>query len=257
MLGDLIPENETHASIDSLFMYANAPGDPPGGNRSVKVVEWLRRCNQDPETDAISVLKILVDRYLDEEVDEYAPRFDYVVARNDRIKNCLRKAGLHELLNGDLSPQSKTLEESILELNAESINYEFNRAVVSSATDPFAAVSAASNILESTIRVLLEDANIDLPKKKDLSSLWSVMKNELGLDASKVEDQDLQKIIGGLSSIITGIAALRTHASAAHGRGRFRYKLQKRHVDLSIHSAHALCLFIIETWKVRAAERTG
>ncbi len=255
MLGELIPEIETHASIDSLFMYANAPGAPPGGNKNVKVMEWLRRCNLDPDTDALVVLKVLVDRYLTEDIDEHSPRYAFAVGRNERIEKCLRKAGLNELIDGELSPQSKTLEESIVALDAESINYEFNRAVTNADSDPFEAVSAASNILESTMHVLLEDAEIGLPTKKDLSSLWSATKSELGLDPSKVEDQDIQKIIGGLSSIVTGIAALRTHTSSAHGKGRFRYKLQKRHVDLSIHSAHALCLFIIETWKDRSTRK--
>ena len=257
MLGEIVPESETHASIDSLFMYAEAPGDPPDENKSVKVMEWLRRCNRDPGSDALSVLKVVVAHYLDEDVDEDSPRYDFVVGRNERIEKCLRKAGLNELLGGPLSPQSKTLEESIIELDAESINYEFNRAIECVDSDPFGAVSAASNIIESTMRVLLEDADLELPKKKDLSNLWSVMKNELGLDPGKVEDQDVQRIIGGLSSVVTGIADLRTHTSSAHGRGRFRYNLQKRHVDLSIHSAHALCLVIIEAWRKRVANKTS
>jgi hypothetical protein len=251
MLGEVVPENESHASLDSLFLYADAPGDPPDGSKPVKTIEWLRRCNRDPDVDPIAVLKVIVEHYLDEEVDEFSNRYEFIIKRNERIEKCLRKSGLNELVSGDLSHQSKTLEEAIADLDSESIEYEFSRAIESVDDDPFEAISAASNILESTIRVLLEDSDIELPKKKDLGSLWNVIRKELNLDPSVFEDQDIQKIVSGLGSIVTGIAALRTHSSSAHGRGRFRYNLQKRHVNLTIHSAHSLCLFLIETWRIK------
>ncbi len=253
MLGEIIPENETHASLDSLFMYAEAPGDPPDGSKSVKAMEWLRRCNRDSSVDPVAVLEVIIEHYLGEEVDEDSDRFDLIQQRNERIIKCLQKVGLQELIAGRLSHQSKSLEEAIFELDAESLKYEFDRAIDAIESDPFEAVSAASNILESTIRILLEDSNIELPKKKDLPSLWTCIKKELNLDPSVLEDQDLQRIVSGLGSIVTGIAALRTHTSSAHGRGRFRYKLQRRHVHLAIHSAHSLCLFLIETWREKNA----
>ena len=70
---------------------------------------------------------------------------------------------------------------------------------------------------------------------------------DLGLDPQAIGNQDIQQILSGLSSIISGMAALRTHASSAHGRGSFRYVLQRRHALLAIHSAHTLALFIIQT----------
>ena len=51
-----------------------------------------------------------------------------------------------------------------------------------------------------------------------------------------------------MNSIITGISALRTHVSSAHGRGSFRCQLKYRHVALAINSAHSLADFIIRTW---------
>ena len=251
LLSELISENETHASLDSLFMYADAPGDPPDGSKPVKVMEWLRRCNKDNDTDAIAVLRVIVERYLQEEVDESSPRFDWVQERNKKLTIALHNTALGNLVGEEMSPQSKTLEEVIAELDSDSLNYEFERALSSADDDPFEAVSASANILEATMRVLFEDSGVELPKKKDLSNLWGLMRSELGIDQKRIEDHDIQKIISGLNSIITGIAALRTHTSSAHGRGRFRYSLQKRHVNLSIHSAHSLCLFIIESWKER------
>lgn len=38
-IADAVSETETHASLDSLFMYAEAPGDPPDGSKAVKALE--------------------------------------------------------------------------------------------------------------------------------------------------------------------------------------------------------------------------
>lgn len=49
VLSEKLPDLETHASIDSLFMYADAPGEAPEGSKSVKVLEWLNRTNKTSE----------------------------------------------------------------------------------------------------------------------------------------------------------------------------------------------------------------
>ena len=49
VLGEIVSRYETHASIDSLFSYADAPGEPPVGSKPVKVQEWLRRVNKTEE----------------------------------------------------------------------------------------------------------------------------------------------------------------------------------------------------------------
>lgn len=36
VVSDFVSAEETHASLDSLFMYAEASGDPPEGSKHVK-----------------------------------------------------------------------------------------------------------------------------------------------------------------------------------------------------------------------------
>ena len=55
-------------------------------------------------------------------------------------------------------------------------------------------------------------------------------------------------ILGGLSSIVDGVGALRTHAGSAHGRGKKGYEIQPRHARLAVYAAHTLVLFALETW---------
>jgi hypothetical protein len=64
----------------------------------------------------------------------------------------------------------------------------------------------------------------------------------------------VRKVLSGMSSIVDGIGAFRTHAGSAHGRGRRSYKVEARHARLAIHAAHTLCTFMLETWAKRAAD---
>lgn len=56
VIADTVSTYETHASLDSLFMYANAPWDPPEGSKSVKALEWLRRINKESGSDALAIV---------------------------------------------------------------------------------------------------------------------------------------------------------------------------------------------------------
>lgn len=74
----------------------------------------------------------------------------------------------------------------------------------------------------------------------------------LGLSPKDMADDDLKQILMGLYSISTGIAALRTHEGSAHGRGsKKRYRIEARHARLSVHAAHTITMFVLETCEAR------
>ena len=126
------------------------------------------------------------------------------------------------------------------------IEAEFNRALENVNSEPREAVSAACNILESIFKVYISDEGLIAPQKQDLQGVWKVVKADLGFDPSRLEDDDLKKILSGIFSIVDGIGAFRTHASSAHGQGRNLYNLEPRHARLAIHSAHTLALLYLK-----------
>ena len=161
LLSQIIPDFETHASINSLFLYAGAPANIPEGNKSVKVQEWLMACNIDLEVDEIKVLGIIVSHYLDEFLDEDTFALEEKKIRNNKIEKALEECGLKYYGNSKLtrfnSLATKSLKENIKDLNIDSINYEFERAIINIETDPYEAVSASCNILESVMKVFIEE----------------------------------------------------------------------------------------------------
>lgn len=63
-LADTISQAETHASLHSLFMYANAPGEPPEGSKAVKALEWLKRINKESGSDSLAIIGRIIEKYL-------------------------------------------------------------------------------------------------------------------------------------------------------------------------------------------------
>lgn len=229
VLSEIIPDAETHASLDRLFMYAEAPGEPPAGSKPVKVQEWLRRVNLDGSVDPMRILGRLIEGYMEADCNALGVSGEINRSRKAKLDTILARCELRYVRGGTiatgLGPATKTLEDLIRGRSIDALDEEFARAVRNVESSPREAVSAACNILESVCKVYIADEALDPPAKQDLQGVWGVVRKHLGFDASLVEDQDLKQIVSGLLGIVSGIGALRTHASSAHGRGRVAYRL--------------------------------
>ena len=247
-------------------MYANAPGDPPQNSKLAKTQEWLRRINTDNDCDTLEVVGRLIEGYMEPPLPKkdapWSPEpclTDIQIERMERIKQGLTRANLQYIPGGILThisgSASRSLKDIISKLDYAAVDQEFERALRNVETSPREAVSAASNILESVCKVYITEQGLELPAKQDLQPVWKVVRDDLGLDPANLEDQDLQKILSGVASVVSGIGALRTHASSAHGAGTKSYKLKPRHARLAVHAAHTLATFILESWQEKREAR--
>ncbi|EOE5048922.1 abortive infection family protein [Salmonella enterica] len=253
VVADFAASTETHASLDSLFAYADAPGEPPEGSKHVKALEWLRRINKESD-EPLVLLGRLIENYMESELPAN-PYYEWEKKKVEFVKKMpelLGRYGLSYVTGGYVtdgaSLASLSLKEAIQKRNTPAVEMEFARALENLHTDPREAVSAACNILESTFKIFIADENLPIPAKQDLQGLWKTVREHLGLDTKTVEDEDLKRILSGLYSLTDGIGSLRTHASSAHGAGRKIYNLKPRHARLAINAAHTLTMFILESW---------
>lgn len=255
VLSDHMAFIETHATMNSVFMYADAPGDAPDMAKPAKAQEWLRRINKECD-NPLDVLGHLLEGYMEADLSSgnfFNPRLNEVKTEFiEKMNDILGRYGLKYLTGGLISNGSSitslSLQEAIGKRNIPAVEMEFNRALENLHNDPREAVSAACNIIESTLKVYIADEKLSVPAKQDLQGLWKPVRESLGLDTKTIEDDDLKRILSGLYSITDGIGALRTHASSAHGAGRKIYNLKPRHARLAINSAHTLTMFILESW---------
>jgi len=166
VLSDELTLNEIHASMDNLFMYANAPEDPPEGNKSTKSQAWLRRINTDKSCDPLEVIGFLIEGYMEPPLqekefpwDDESTLSENQIKRIERISQALTRANLQYISGGRVphisGSASRTLKEIISKLDRASIDIEFDRALKSVESSPREVVSAACNILESIFKHIL------------------------------------------------------------------------------------------------------
>ncbi|QKX18590.1 abortive infection family protein [Microbulbifer sp. YPW1] len=265
VLSENLPDIETHAGLDNLFLYADAPGEPPPGSKPVKTQAWLRRINKD-SPDPLAILGKLLECYIEtprqeEKIGEFGtpiPNFDPKNEFKDKLDSILTQCNLTYISGGYISDGSSTPSKSLAQLikgrDIPAIDAEFNRALANVTSEPREAVSAACNILESIFKTYIADEELPQPNKQDLQSVWKVVRSDLGFEPNLLQDNDLKKILTGILSVVDGIGAFRSHASSAHGQGRKLYNVKPRHARLAIHSAHTLSHFVLETWDEKRAK---
>ena len=253
VVAEISSKRETHASLNNLFTYSGAPGEPPEGSKPTKALAWLRSTNKENAVIPLAVLGKIIETYMEESLDPENSWDTPKLEDRARIVKSLGDGQLQYIKGGkvvgSLGTPSRTLEEFIQERDTASIDHEFSRALTNVESSPREAVSAASNILESICKVYIAEEGLEMPAKQDLKPVWTVVRKHLGFDPGVVEDQDLQQVLSGMISVVEGIGALRTHASSAHGAGKKSYKLEPRHARLAVHGAHTIALFILESWR--------
>jgi len=240
----------SHTALNVLFQRCDAPGDVPLGNCVNKCVEWLRRANEDPGVDSFALLGCVLAEFMEREAGEHNATWK---DRRERIKKTLARYGFSYQLGGQILGAStgtptRSMQTMIRERDMGGLEKEFERALNSVESDPPAAVTAACAIVESLCKIYMQDNGLTTPSDQTIKPLTREVQRHLGLQAGTVEDQDVNRIFGGLASIVDGVGSLRTHAGSAHGKGRNSYKLTGRHARLAIHSAHTITIFILETW---------
>lgn len=244
----------SHSNLNSLFMSAGAPGDAPEGNCVQKCNDWLKRCNKEPSVDAIEVLGKIVQEYMDKEP---APSLfgkgspSSFVEGQKKISAVLSKNNLSYRINGyitDIGSTSltKTLEERFKSGDFSSIETEFDRAVQNISTDPHAAITAASAIIESVLKVYIETFGLNMPKRLNVMDLWEVVRPELNLNSDGILAGDQQKILKGLTASIDGVGCFRSHIGSAHGRGNTPPSIVEAETRLAVNVSHTIVIFVMD-----------
>ncbi|WP_338469123.1 abortive infection family protein (plasmid) [Sphingomonas sp. gentR] len=161
---------------------------------------------------------------------------------------------------GQANPVLEKLGGVVDTISFDTVRRDIDRALASVNQDPEDAVTAACSAVESVCRSILLELGDTLPAKKDIQSLYNAVKKPLALDPGRTDidsqiEADVRTILGGLSTVINGIGALRTHAGDAHGRERGFVRIDARIASLALHSAGTVSLFLIETWQRKFPDR--
>lgn len=252
----------SHSKLDTLFMESGAPGDVPEGNCEKKCSNWLKRCNEDPKTDALEVLGAVIQEYMDQEPPSSlfgGPSSTKVTEGQARINAALAKNQLVYRTNGYVTkagstPITKTLEDYLRSGDFLSIEKEFERAIENIQSDPHASITASCSIIEATLKFYIESFDdLAMPNKLNVMPLWGIVQPHLALNTDVTLAADQHKVLKGISSIIDGVGAFRSHIGSAHGRGSSPPSIVVAEARLVVNAAHTLVVFIMEMLHAKKA----
>lgn len=240
----------SHSMLNSLFMESGAPGEVPEGNCETKCSRWLKRCNEDPSIDALTVLGRVLQKFMDAEAELFhaavADGQKRIAASLAREQLCYQRNGYITLAGS--TPAANTLADHFRANDFTSIEAEFARAVQQINSDPHAAITAASAIIEAFCKTYLEASGLGLPSKQTAVPLWRAVQDHIGLNKHPLLSDDQHRIIQGLASIVDGVAAFRTHIGSAHGRGITPPGITVAEARLAVNASHTVVIFLMERW---------
>ena len=231
-------------------MESGAPGDVPDGNCETKCSLWLKRCNQDPSVDGLTVLGQVIQKFMDQEPHERRPE---IADGQKRIRESLARNQLTYQINGYVvlagaSVAAKTLSDFLRAGDFASVEAEFARAIGQLERDPHAAITASSSIIEATCKIYIETFGLEMPANQTVMPLWRTVQGHLRLNLDPTLRDDQKRILQGLASIVDGVGAYRTHIGSAHGRGVSPPTLEVSEARLAVNASHSLVIFIMERW---------
>jgi hypothetical protein len=259
VVSEILGGHLTHGGINSLFSEHGAPGPPPEGNKVLKCSAWIKLVNAGETVDPLVFLGKILEDFMDYEI----PTNNFNIYEWEQARERIRTAlGRHRLdyefggvvtrLDDDLPTRS--FQDIFRARDLPAVEAEFNRALKAIDGDPPAGLTAACSLLEALFKIFIEDEGLDMPATETVKPLWNTVGKRLGFDPAAMPDDDLKRILSGLTSVVDGLGSLRTHAGSAHGRGHRSYRVKPRHARLALNSAHALAAFLLETWDERKNE---
>lgn len=252
VVAEELANNFSHTQLDTMFEEHGAPGEPPCGNKVHKCREWLKAVNKSPHPVPTDFLGRILEELMEVDTHYIGTTDDPQQKSRHRISKVLARHGLRYerggmILGVTTAAVTRTLRDLVGDRDLGAVEVEFERALANVESQPRQAVTDACSTLESLFKIIIEDDSLELPNKQSIKPLWSVVQDHLGMDAGAIADNDLKRIVSGLTSIVDGIGSLRTHVGA-HGQGRQSYRIEPRHARLAVHAASTLAVFVLERW---------
>lgn len=122
-------------------------------------------------------------------------------------------------------------------------------------SDPSGAIGSSKELVESVLKLILDDYDVAYGKGDDLMDLYKKVQRALKLNSEAVPEnrkgsEAAVKTLRALVTTIQSLAELRNQIGSGHGRTR-RSPALTRHGRLAFNTSVALVEFLLDTWHVR------
>ena len=142
---------------------------------------------------------------------------------------------LELLERGGVTPSDQVVSIAIEKFDASNIQAAWSKALDRRVSDPEGAITMARTLLESVCKHILEEAEVDFDDSPDMNKLYRQTAEQLNIAPSQHTEQVFKQILGGCTSVVEGLGALRNRLSDSHGKGKAGVKPAPRHAELAVN----------------------
>lgn len=128
------------------------------------------------------------------------------------------------------------------------IHILWEKAIERKESDPEAAITSARTLIESVLKYILDDQSIIYNDGAELPVLYKEVAKYLNLAPELHNEGIFKQILGGVTSVVTGLGALRNKLGDAHGKSKINVKPSVRHSELAVNLAGSMAIFLFRTY---------
>jgi hypothetical protein len=115
---------------------------------------------------------------------------------------------------------------------------------------------ASDQQLPDSLKYILDDLSQKYEDAADLPNLYGLTTKALKLAPSQHTEEVFKQVLGGCTSVVNGLAAMRNRLSDSHGKSKAGVKPAPRHAELAVNLSGAMATYLIATWQARKASKT-
>lgn len=152
------------------------------------------------------------------------------------------------VLNYLESKSTSPIEVSIV-FDEAHIHKQWQKALERKSNEPEGAITSARTLIESILKYILDEQGIIYNDSSELPELYKEVAKSLNLAPEQHQEQIFKQILGGASSVVIGLGALRNKLGDAHGKSKTSVKPSDRHSELAVNMAGSIAIFLFRTFK--------
>jgi hypothetical protein len=156
-------------------------------------------------------------------------------------------AGARGVVQYTRAERRRRLAAAIRARDVVTVHDEFGRLADVAATDPRHAVTAGRSILATTLRTCIASENLPAPRNRSIRQPWRVVQRHLGIAPTSLLDDEVNRALRSLSSVVKGVAAFGSGGERAAA-------VDPVYARLAIRAASTVVLFVLEAWRAKRKE---
>ena len=142
-----------------------------------------------------------------------------------------------------------TVKSLAEKFDVEYVLKECNRIEKEAQTDPEDAITSAKEMVESTLKHILDSEGEQFNNNETLRTLYKKVSKIMNLSPGGHNENTFKITLSGMINIINGLDEVRNEYGDAHGKSKKNYKPETRHAYLAINAARTITEFLLSSYK--------